>query len=306
MTDYGIQPTGYVRKPIQVILSELESAMVTEFGPGIIQTPQSPLGQLNGLMADLLAEVDERNLELYQSYDPDQAEGNRLDILYRLRLGNRGDASDIEVRKAITNDGQARVDIQDLSLAIDGLDGVTYAQVFVNETGEITNYGLERGSVSIAVIGGNDSEIAQQIRKYIVPGINTYGNTPVTSVIDGYCRQFSIIRPIQIPVTLRVEVRTVSDKYGCPPPSLQSVKSHLLDEWAKQRINGQDITFYSIRAIIEQQFSNVEVVTIIGERDDIEYSQNQDVPIAFIEMAELTDTNLTVADWSPNNTGGDE
>lgn len=306
MSEYGIQPTGYVRKPLAVILAELEAAMITEFGPGVIQTSQSPFGQLNGLAADLVAEIDEANLDLYQSYDPDQAEGVRLDILARLRLINRGDSNDVSLRQAITNDGQARVDVQDLTRAIRGLEGVTYAQVFVNETGEITNYGLERGSISIAVIGGSESEIAQAIRKYIVPGINTYGNTPVTSIIDGFCRQFSIIRPIQIPVTLRVELRASSDKFGCPPPSLQSVKEFLLEEWSELRVNGQDVSFYAVRSIIESQFSNMEVAVIRGERDEIEYADNQNVPIAFIEMAELTEDNLTVANWQQNVSGGDE
>lgn len=75
MTDYGVTSSGYVRKPLATILAELEAAMRTQFGAGVIQTAVSPLGQLNGLVADLLAEVDERNLDLYQSYDPDQAEG---------------------------------------------------------------------------------------------------------------------------------------------------------------------------------------------------------------------------------------
>ena len=294
MTDYGIQPTGYVRKPIQVILSELESAMVTEFGPGIIQTPQSPLGQLNGLMADLIAEVDERNLELYQSVDPDQAEGNRLDILGRLRLISRNLESDEGLRKSITNEGQSRVDIQDLSRAIKSISGVTYSQVFVNETGEVTNYGLDRGSVAVAVIGGDDEEIAKTMRKYIVPGINTYGNTHVTSNVDGYCRSSSIIRPVVVPVTITINLKTTPDKFGCPPPSPTAIKSHVVDEWNKTRINGLDPTFFTVRSIIEGKFSNVEVINIVGERDDTEYPSNSPVPIGFIEIAELSESNTTV------------
>ena len=200
MSEYGVQPTGYVRKPIAVILSELEAAMITEFGPGVIQTPQSPFGQLNGLMADLVAEIDERNLDLYQSYDPDQAEGTRLEILGRLRLLDRGLETDSSFRKSITNEGQSRVDVQDLARAVKGLDGVTYSQVFVNETGEVTNYGLDRGTVAVAVIGGEDSDIVATMRKYIVPGINSYGNTQVSTTIDGYCRTLSFIRPVEIPV----------------------------------------------------------------------------------------------------------
>lgn len=66
MADFGVVPEGYVRKPISIILAEIEAAMATEFGPGVIQTSQSPLGQLNGLMADLIAEIEERNLDVYR------------------------------------------------------------------------------------------------------------------------------------------------------------------------------------------------------------------------------------------------
>lgn len=294
MSDYGIQPTGFVRKPLSVILAEIEAAMITEFGPDVIQTSQSPFGQLNGLMADLISEAWERNEELYQSYDPDQAEGNRLDILARLRLVNRGIEKDEDFRKSITNEGQSRVDIQDLSRAIKSLDGVTYSQVFVNETGEVTNYGLERGSVAIAIIGGNNEEIAKTMRKFIAPGINTYGNTHVTSNIDGYCRSSSIIRPIIVPVTLTINLKATKDKFGCPAPSPTTVKAHIVEEWNKSRINGLDPTFFTIRSIIEGTFSNLEVLNVIGERDDLEYPSNSPVPIGFIEIAEFSEDDTTV------------
>lgn len=294
MTEYGVQPTGYIRKPISVILAELEAAMITEFGPGIIQTSQSPFGQLNGLMADLIAEVDERNLDLYQSYDPDQAEGVRLDTLARLRLISRGIELDPELRKSITNEGQSRVDMQDLSRAIKSVDGVTFVQVFVNETGEVTNFGLERGTVAVAVIGGEDSEIAQAMRKYIVPGINTYGNLNVTSEIEGQCRSVSIIRPIEIPVSITLNAKAVSDKFGCPPPSPTAIRELISEEWQSSRINGLDPSFYTIRTIVESQFTNIEVTSVSGERDGQSYSSNEPIPIGFIEIAYIDKDSVTV------------
>lgn len=295
MTDYGVQPTGYVRKPISVILAELESAMVTEFGPGVIQTPQSPLGQLNGLIADLVAEVDERNLDIYQSYDPDQAEGTRLDTLARLRLISRGLETDFELRKSITNEGQARVDLQDLERSIKNIDGVTFAKVFVNESGEITNDVLQSGTVAVAVIGGDDELISYNMRKYIVPGINTYGNTRVTSELDGQCRSMSVIRPVLVPVTLQVNLRTTQDKFGCPAPSALTVKNFIEEKWLEDRINGLDVTFYTVRSIIEREFSNIEVVSIVGERDSQTYTSNQPVPISFIEIASIAADDITVS-----------
>lgn len=289
MTQYGIVPEGYVRKPIGVILSELEQAMVTEFGPGVIQTPQSPLGQINGLLADALAEIEERNLEIYQSYDPDQAEGTRLDILARLRLIARsGDEADDELRQAITNRGQGRVDIQDLIRAIKNVSGVEFVRVYVNETGEVSPDIPPVGAVSIAIIGGDDDEIGAAVWAHLVPGISTYGNYRVSAEIDGFCRSFSIIRPIVVPVEIAVAVRRGNDVSGCPPPSNIAIKAALEDEWLYERANGMDVSHYRIRSIIERQFANVEVISITGTRDEIDYGSNQTIEIGFIEIADLT------------------
>lgn len=285
---YGVQPTGYVRKPISVILAELEAAMVTEFGPGVIQTPQSPLGQLNGLMADLLAEVDERNLDLYQSYDPDQAEGVRLDILAALRLIRRGSRSDAEMRQAITNEGQARIDVQDLAQALRSLEGVTYAQVFVNDAGEIENPELQRGFVAAAVIGGDDSRVAEVVRAYVAPGVSTYGNLVVSTSVGGLCRSVSIIRPVTVQVDATVTVRLRRDRNGCPPPSVVAIEAVAEASWLSRRQNGLDVTAYQLRSLLEGSFSNVEFVSFTASRNGAPPQPNQDIAIAFTEMADLS------------------
>lgn len=294
MSDYGIQPTGFVRKPLSVILAEIEAAMITEFGPDVIQTSQSPFGQLNGLFADLVNEVWEEAEDLYQSYDPDQAEGIRLDTLAKIRLLSRGDDTDEQFRKAITNQDQARVDLQDVSRAIAGLDGVIFHQAFVNETGEIDNYGLERGTMAVAVIGGNDEDIAKSLRRYVAPGINTYGNHVVTSNIDGYCRSMNIIRPNIIDIELELIVKSNSDRQGCPPPSPTAIIDSLINDWNSIRINGLDITHFSLRSLIESRFPNIELINFIGRRNDIDQESNQKVDISFIEIGNLLSNNITV------------
>lgn len=295
MSTYGIQPTGYVRKPISVILAELEAAMVTEFGPGVIQTPQSPLGQLNGLMADLLAEVDERNLDLYQSYDPDQAEGVRLDMLARIRLAKRGLLTEEAFRKSITNAGQGRIDIQDLAQALTSVSGVTYARVFINDTGETDNPELEQGVVAVAVIGGDDEEVAEAVRRHVAPGVSTFGNTRITTTKDGFCRSISIIRPVIVPVDITIQVRTRRDRSNCPPPSAEAIAATLAAAWAANRENGLDVSAFTVRSIVEGTYSNVELLTFTASRPDLEGLPGQTIPIAFTEMAELDVNGVEVA-----------
>ncbi|MBY5682634.1 hypothetical protein HFO32_10745 [Rhizobium leguminosarum] len=292
MTDYGALPTGFSRKPLTTILAEIEAALITEFGPGVIQTPQSPLGQINGLMAEIISKLWEQSEDIYQSYDPDQAEGNRLDTLASIRLLNRGTATDEAFRQAITNAGQARIDLQDVTRAIAALDGVTYSNVWVNDTGEVDENGMPPGSICVAVTGGDVDEIAQAIRQYVVPGVTIFGTTSVESVIDGYCRSFRILRPIDVPVELTITVRTRRDALGCPPPAASAIKAAFLA--SIYLLNGDNVSYYRVRSVIESLFSNVEVVSIDGSRDGIGPGINQDIDIAFIERASLVADDVTV------------
>lgn len=285
--NYGVIPTGFNRKPLAVTLAEIEARLITEFGPDFIQTSQSPMGQINGLMADIITEVWEQAEDVYQSYDPEQAEGTRLDILGNLRLIRRNGIDDDQYRRAITNIGQGRVDVQDLARALRGIDGVTYAQVFVNQTGEVTPDGLESGTVSVAVIGGDDQEIAEVLRRYVVPGVNTYGNEQVTTNIDGYCRAMSIVRPREVEVTVQVRVQRTADLQNCPPASLTAVAARLQELWLAERFNGLDVSFYAVRSIVEREFPNIEVVSIQATRDGVTTPVNQPTTVGFLEIASL-------------------
>jgi len=294
VTLYGVQPTGFVRKPLSTILAEIEAALITEFGPNVIQTAQSPLGQINGIFAEALSKEWENAEDIYQSYDPDQAEGTRLDTLASIRLIHRGSSDTDDIfRRAITNAGQARIDLQDISRAIAAIEGVTYCHVWVNDTGAVDENGMPGGSVCIAVTGGDDNEIAAAIRQYIVPGVTVFGATTIESVIDGYCRTFRILRPIDVPVDLTVTVRTFKDTLGCPPPAASAIKAALIN--GLFLLNGDDVSFYRVRSVIESQVSNVEVISIVGSRDEIEQGPNVSVDIAFIERASLASDDVVIA-----------
>lgn len=289
---YGVQPTGFVRKPLAVILAEIEAALITEFGPELIQTAQTPMGQINGTFSGAGSQFAELTEDVYHANDPDQAEGRNLDRLGRIRLLQRGALTDSAFRRLITNQGNARIDISDIVSAIRGIDGVTFAYVWTNETGEIVRQELESATIAIAVIGGDDEEIADAIRQYIVPGISTYGNYQIISESTGYCRSFNVIRPIDVPVTINVNVRISKDKEGCPAPNVTAIRDALVASWPDYRLNGRDVTRYHVRYLIEGTFSQVEVLSIDASRDSqpaIGYTS-----IGFIEIASLSASTTTV------------
>jgi hypothetical protein len=298
MAEYGVVPTGFDRKQLPTILTEIEAAMVTEFGPKVIQTSQSPFGQINGLMADLIATLWEFAEDVYQSYDVDQAEGNRLDILGKLRLIERSvGEGDAAYRKAITNAGQARIDIQDITRSMLNVDGVTYAHTFVNDTATTDpQTGLPGGSLAVAVIGGDNAALGAALRPYVVPGISTYGNQYVSTDIEGYCRTFTILRPIVVPIKLNITVRMRRDIMGCPPPAVVSLKAAIVDALSPggshELLNGDDITHFKIRSVVESLFPSVEVISISAKREDWPY--NVVVPITFNELATLRVEDIEV------------
>lgn len=263
MTTYGTTPVGFVRKPLADILADIEEKAAVVFGAGVIQTPESPLGQLNGLMASIITTAWEIAEDTYQSYDPDQSEGSRLDQLGRIRLLERISGElDIDYRQAITNAGRARIDLADIERAVKDVDGVSWAKVFVNETGAVDAHGLDPHSIAVAVIGGDDVAVATAIRAYVVPGISSYGNKLTNVVVDGYCRPVMFIRPNMVRASLYLQIRKTTDRLGCPPPATGTLKSTIATQFsgAMRIANGEPITLHGIRLAASCVFPNVEIL----------------------------------------------
>lgn len=296
---YGVDPSGFVLKRLPEILAEIQAANVATFGPGVIQTDQSPLGQLNGLHADIAASVWELALSVYQALDPDQAEGINLDRIAKLRLLTRAPGeSDIDFRLAITNAGRARIDMSDLSQALSAIAGVSWVQIYVNDGDAADADGISAHSVAVAIIGGDDGEIAKTVRAYVVPGVGTYGNTTLETTIEGFCRSIRIVRPTVVDVTIAVEVEAQADRNGCPPPSALAIAAGLAQALtgATRPRNGQDLTEFLIRQAIESRYPNVQVVDVQASRSPAVVGP---VPLAFSFfeiMAVSTDRiSITVA-----------
>lgn len=86
MTTYGVTATGFVIKPIETILSEIQAAQQDPavFGPAWDVSAQSPQGQINGIMAAKVEELWQVLEAIYSSIDPDNAEGVILAALSSL------------------------------------------------------------------------------------------------------------------------------------------------------------------------------------------------------------------------------
>lgn len=295
---YGTTPSGFARKSLPTILVEIEAKAKEVFGPGVIQSPESPLGQLNGMFASLASTLWEISEATYQSYDPDQAEGARLEQLGRIRLlervENEGDA---DYRQAITNAGRARIDLGDIARSAFGVDGVSYVQVFENKTSVTDVDGLPSHSVAVAVLGGDATEIAKAIRPYVVPGVDAYGNVQVSVDVDGYCRSISFVRPVPVPIGLQVVARVMPDRLGCPPPSAGAIALAIGTALTGtgRPPNGQDITLHLLRAAIAAVYPNVEVVSATASALPSGNLVALPYPIDFFQIAAIDPNQITVS-----------
>lgn len=86
MPTYGLTATGFVRKPYEVILAEIEASQRsgTTAGASLNVSPDSLVGQLNAPIAAKLAELWEVAQAVTAAMDPDAAEDAAQDALYSL------------------------------------------------------------------------------------------------------------------------------------------------------------------------------------------------------------------------------
>lgn len=79
MTSFGVLPEGFVEKTLQTVLDEMEADEKAAFGAGTDVAVDAPLGQVNGIVGDQLAELWELGGAVYRALYPDSSEDESLD-----------------------------------------------------------------------------------------------------------------------------------------------------------------------------------------------------------------------------------
>lgn len=294
----GVTDTGFVRATLPEVLADIETANIATFGAGIIQTAQSPLGQINGLFADLAASFWEIAEAVYGSLDPDQAEGARLDMLGRIRGVTRAiDEADEAFRRRITNAGRADIFIRDLMAALETTDGVTCTRIHVNDGDTTDDNGIPGHSLAIAVTGGDDADVGAVIHAHTVPGIGLYGNTAVGIDDDGLCRTITFLRPAAVRIRLQVTVAATPTLCACRAATVAEIRAALVSALSCTSEcglgNGMDVTSNRIVAALAD-VAGAEVISVIGARGSVDDLDDLPVGIAFDEAASLDTADISV------------
>ena len=84
MPDFGVTPEGFKRKRLELLLTEVNSAVKSIFGENLNVSPESPDGQINGSIAESNANLWEIANASFDSFNPSAATGVALSNLVQL------------------------------------------------------------------------------------------------------------------------------------------------------------------------------------------------------------------------------
>jgi len=90
---YGVTDEGFEAKRLDAILEDKDAAVQSVLGTSINLTPQSPDGQINGLLADMEADLWNLLEEVYNAFNPNAASGASLDNLVAVNGITRQEAT---------------------------------------------------------------------------------------------------------------------------------------------------------------------------------------------------------------------
>lgn len=211
-TPFGFLSTGFHRKRLPDILSELEQGVENIFGSDVIQSDSSVFGQFHGIYSGALAEVWEKLEELSWNQDPRTASGQGLDAIAWIMTGSGRltDETDEQLRRRLGIDASALRQSQnlndDLILRLRLLNGVDVVANYINETNEVDQFGLPPHSYAPVVAGEPDlNELAQTIWETHPVGITVHGSVPLQAIgADGRCHVVSYTPACKIYIAMRV------------------------------------------------------------------------------------------------------
>lgn len=125
MADFGITAEGFKRKKLDQLLNELNDAVKAIFGENFNVSPESPDGQINGVVSESNANLWELAEEAYNAFNPSVASGDVLSNLVQLNGITRLPATPSRALLDIT--GTSSTIIPEGSLVSTSDSGLQYA-----------------------------------------------------------------------------------------------------------------------------------------------------------------------------------
>lgn len=243
MSEYGISSTGFKRKRLDLLLSELNDEIKAIFGDNFNVSPESPDGQINGVISESNANLWEIAELAYNAFNPSAATGNTLSNLVRLNGIERLPATKSRVQLQLTGDPSTVIPAGSLVSTSDTkdqfetetetvLDGAGNGTVFVSAlqtgpvialSGTVTEIdtpitGWSTCNNSSDAIVGTDEETDVELRSRREKSVANNAQ----AIIDAIYAAIRDIDGVTQLVVLENDTNNI-DSNGLPPHSFQAV-----------------------------------------------------------------------------------
>lgn len=242
-SDYGLTPTGFKPKRLDVILNENNQNTRGVFGESINLEPESPDGQFNGVLSESESNLWQLAQSVYSAFDPEQAQGINQDRLYLLNGIKRKPATfSTGIVSFLGFEGTVIPSDFQVSTALGDVFSTTI-------TGTI---GIS-GSVDIPVVANNSGPVVAeigQINVIVTPltGLSTVINNAAISV--GVAQESDDIFRARRRISTEFASTNLLDSLFSKLNQLEGVESVFVYENETDVIDGNGLPPHSFNAII--------------------------------------------------------
>lgn len=176
MPDFGLSSLGFNRKRLNTLLEEIETEIKTIFGDDFNVSPETPDGQILGVISESNANLWEIAEEAYNAFNPSAATGFTLSNLVQLNGITRLAATYTTVQLSLTGDPGTIIPISSL------ISSSTTGEIFSTDN-EITLDGSGEGIVLATANNSGPVEAPSNDINVIETPIS--GWSTVTNLLDG-------------------------------------------------------------------------------------------------------------------------
>jgi uncharacterized phage protein gp47/JayE len=212
----------------------------------------------------------------------------------------RDDEVDADLRtryaRAVYKTGKTQVEAIAANI-YENVDGVTTALCFENDTDSTDSEGRPPHSIEVVVLGGADTDIAQEIWDNKAPGITTYGDVAVEiKDSQGVRHTMNFNRPTIKMVWLKVALTGNNDE--TMPADTASTAADIILEKGEAYTVGQDVILQKFFGSIYTGTTGIGAITMTAcvsdtTPDSTAYS-SANITIAARELAEFNSARIAV------------
>ncbi len=239
----GITETGFNRKTLAEILQDKDDAVRGVFGANITLTPQSPQGQINGVLAESDSNLWELTQDAYDSFNPSAARGIPLSNLVQLNGVTRKGATSTRASMTLTGVDTSVIPAGTLLATGTGIQFATEAEETIS--------GATATVYASAVIPGDVQVLATQINTIVtaVTGLTSVNNA--ADAVTGTNEETDEALRLRRAASVALPSETMLDSIFSGISSVDSVGRLKVIENDSDVADGDGNKAHSIHAIVE-------------------------------------------------------